>query len=112
MPTDDANVPPTHLVLVQPTGIDLHVRSGETILDAAFRLGMRWPTSCYGQAQCTRCHVRVLAGAEHAGPVAVDEAPVLARLRLLTGEDGVRLACRLVVDGELTVEQQGVRPPT
>lgn len=95
------------VVRVEPAGIDLTVEPGEALIEAAWRLGYVWPTTCYGQAECTACAVEILAGAEHASTVADDEAAGLATL----GRKGrrLRLACRLRVDGDVVVRKRGVR---
>jgi 2Fe-2S ferredoxin len=96
------------VVRVEPVGIELRVARNETLFDAAWRAGYRWPTICFGQAQCTACHVTLLAGGEHASPVAPPEQAALARLcrRLRRDDDTVlRLACQLRVSGDATVEQ-------
>src|SRR5262245_570472 len=96
-----------HTVRVEPVGIEIGVARGETLFDAAWRAGYRWPTICFGQAQCTACHVTVLAGAEHASPVGPTEAvvlPFIAR-RLRRDPAGLRLACQLRVTGDARVEQ-------
>ena len=49
-------------VRVSPGDITFEVEAGETVFDAALRAGWGWPTTCYGQAQCTRCHMKVVAG--------------------------------------------------
>ena len=99
------------LVRVEPLGVDLEVRSGETLIEAAWREGYSWPTVCYGQAQCTECHVVVVDGAEHLSEVGPDEARALLMLRSsgLPNLAARRLACRLEAHGPATVEKPGVR---
>jgi ferredoxin, 2Fe-2S len=107
-PDSDAAV-----VRVEPLGAELEVRSGETLAEAAWRLGYGWPTTCWGQAECTLCWVRVVGGEDHVAPPEAEEAEAL--LHLLPSavrRPGVRLACRLSVTGEgVVVEKYGVRPP-
>jgi 2Fe-2S ferredoxin len=98
---------------VDPDGIELDVDAGETLLEAAWRLGFDWPTICFGQAECMTCHVRLLAGEAAAEPASNDE---LERMRTKMSprlhSSLRRLACRLRVTGEgLVVEKKGVRPP-
>ena len=96
-------------VRVEPDGFLIDVDPGETLIEAAWRLGYVWPTTCYGKAECTRCHVEVIAGAEHLSPVGDEEA---ATLEFLGGRrPNVRLACRLRVDGPVVVRKRGVRGP-
>ena len=102
------------VVHVERIGIDLELRPGETIIEAAWRYGYRWPTVCYGQADCTMCHVEVQSGAEHLSPVEDEEREALeqrlpgARRRDLSR---IRLACRAQATGDVTVRKSGVRPP-
>jgi 2Fe-2S ferredoxin len=94
-------------VTVEPDKIVLTVAPGETVIEAAWRLGYVWPTTCYGRAECTACHVDIIDGAEHASPVEDEEAAALAVLG--ARRQTVRLACRLQFDGDAVVEKRGVR---
>jgi 2Fe-2S ferredoxin len=101
-----------HMVRVEPAGVEIDIRSGETLLDAAWRNGYSWPTTCRGQARCTSCHVLVAAGAERTTPsVDPEEQAAIARLRRLWYRDAqmVRLACRMSVTGDVVVEQHQFR---
>ena len=104
--------PETPRVRVEPLGVELEVRPGETLIEAAWRLGYHWPTSCYGQAQCTHCNVTVVEGDEHLSEIGEEEADAL--WNLLSGRgtrdvSNLRLACRVEVYGPATVEKSGVR---
>jgi 2Fe-2S ferredoxin len=94
-------------VRVEPDTILIAMAPGETLIEAAWRLGYAWPTTCYGQAECTACHVEIISGAEHASAVGDDEAAALAVL----GKVGRsrRLACRLQFSGDAVVRKRGVR---
>ena len=94
---------------VDPDGIELDLEPGETLIEAAWRLGYTWPTRCYGQAECTACHIEVMEGAEHASAIGEDEAVALATLR--PGTRALRLACRIRFDGDAVVKKRGVRAP-
>ena len=101
------------IVHVLGSDVDLEAEPGETIIEAAWRLGYYWPTVCWGQAQCTTCYVRVIEGADNLGPVPADEQNALDNWfprSLMQGEGEVRLACRAEVHGEVTVEKPGVHP--
>jgi 2Fe-2S ferredoxin len=101
------------VVRVRPLDVDIEVRPGETLIEAAWREGYSWPTVCYGQAECTACNVVVLEGEEHVSEVAPEEATALELLRSSGLRDlgARRLACRLEVHGPVVVEKRGVRPP-
>jgi ferredoxin, 2Fe-2S len=100
------------VVHVEPVGADLELASGETIIEAAWRLGYHWPTVCHGQATCLVCHVEVLSGAEHLAPAEGEERDAIeyglpsAHRRDLTR---FRLACRARATGDVTVRKNGVR---
>lgn len=98
-----------HVVLVQPSGIELAVEAGQTILNAAKAQGLIWPTLCKGDARCTRCYFEVIAGEEFLTPMTERERSVLARIR---GDGapipGERLACCTSVSGDIEVKRPGV----
>jgi 2Fe-2S ferredoxin len=96
------------VVRVQPIGVDIDLRPGETLIEAAWREGYDWPTSCYGQAQCMVCRVRIIEGAENVSAMGTEETNAL-RINGLGGEKGTRLACLLEVHGPATVEKDGVQ---
>jgi ferredoxin len=103
------------VVRVDPAGFDLAVRDGETVFEAALRVQARWPTICFGQARCTACAVRVLDGHENLGPILDEERNVLRQLinrRRGWSMRDARLACRLTVTGDITVEKRAARPPS
>jgi 2Fe-2S ferredoxin len=96
------------LVRVDPNGIVLDVRADESLIEAAWRLGYEWPTTCYGQAECTTCAFELIDGADHASPVGPDEAAALGALG--AGRRALRLACRVRFHGDAVVRKRGVRP--
>ncbi|OHV62802.1 ferredoxin [Pseudofrankia sp. BMG5.36] len=101
------------MVHVDPVDAELELEPDETIIEAAWRLGYHWPTTCHGQATCTVCHVEVLSGAEHLVPPDDEERDALetrlpgAQRRDLTR---IRLACRARATGDAVVRKKGVRP--
>ena len=100
------------IVHVEGSDVDIEAQPGETIIEAAWRLGYEWPTVCWGQAQCTMCFVRVTEGSDNLGPIPSDEQYALDHLfprSILQGAGEVRLACRAEVHGDVSVEKRGVR---
>lgn len=99
----------SHVARVEPAGLEIEVRRGETLFDAAYREGYAWPTICAGQGTCTHCHVRVLHGGGDVSPVNTDhERRSIKRVaQRLYGKDpdGVRMACQIELSGDVTVEQ-------
>ena len=101
------------LVRVKPLAVDIEVQPGETLANAAWRLGYGWPTRCWGQAQCMVCRVRILAGEEHLEPARDEEIDALrARLGISVAREPIRLGCRLRVSADgVVVEKEGVVEP-
>ncbi|MGW1747273.1 2Fe-2S iron-sulfur cluster-binding protein [Streptomyces sp. NPDC002092] len=98
----------THRVSVAPLGAELEVLDGEDLFTAAQRLGYRWPTVCGGKGTCRTCFVEVVEGVENCSPVGPLEREGIEALRRPV--DGLtRLACRLRVEGPVTVTKRGVR---
>jgi 2Fe-2S ferredoxin len=96
---------------VEPLGAEIEVHRGEPLAFAAWRLGYRWPTVCWGQGECLLCRVKILAGDELIEPAKEEEvASLKAQLRI--SADRVRLGCRLLVTGDgVVVEKRGVVAP-
>lgn len=96
-------------VRVEPDGHHISVAEGESLIEAAWRQGYTWPTTCFGQARCTACRVEILAGTENVDPPEGDEVDALTSLGRRRSRT-VRLACRLRPGGDLVVVKHGVRP--
>ena len=85
---------------------------GETLMDAARRLGYYWPTTCGGQGVCTTCLSEVVSGGDLLAEMGRSERKILAAER---GEAilkrPVRLACQATVlhEGTIVVNKAGVR---
>ncbi|MEU9272617.1 2Fe-2S iron-sulfur cluster binding domain-containing protein [Streptomyces sp. NPDC048251] len=100
-------------VLVQPAGLTLEVEPGETLAESAWRQGYRWPTICWGNAECMVCAVLVTGGEAATVPADAEEEEAM-RLRLprRLRRPEYRLACRLRFTGDgAVVEKKGVHPP-
>ncbi len=98
-------------VRIEPAGAELDVEAGETVLEAAWRLGYTWPTKCFGQAECMVCFVTVVDGELQTEPPGPHEVfQMETRLPPRTRGPLVRLACRLKVTGPgVVLEKKGVR---
>jgi ferredoxin len=83
-----------------PSGREVRVTPGATLLEAVTLAGLPLGSSCDGVAVCGFCRVRVVAGAEHLTPVADAEQLLLAARDAAPGE---RLACCARVEGAVTV---------
>ena len=98
-------------VHIRPLGIDVTVEDCESLMDAAERLGYRWPTLCGGVGMCTLCWVRVEAGTEYVSPMQQLERDALDTYRWDEGarpEGDVRLGCQIRLSGPVTVFKRGV----
>jgi ferredoxin len=98
-------------VRVTPSDLDIEVADGETLMDAATRAGLRWPTVCHGEAQCQVCFVKAVTDDLSTPEPDQLEAAGLAVLadRLPFQPGTVRLACQFRPAGDCTVYKRGVR---
>jgi len=78
------------------------VASGETLLHASLRAGIPHAHACGGHARCSTCRVSVVDGVEHCAPRTSPERALADRLGF-TPE--VRLACQLMLTGDVTVRR-------
>jgi 2Fe-2S ferredoxin len=99
-------------VRVEPSGIEIDVNPGESVVEAAWRLGYFWPTKCYGQAECMVCFVKVMDGELQTKQPAEDELFAMRTLMVKRLRGPLtRLACRLQITGPgVVLEKKGVRP--
>jgi len=92
-----------------PLDIDIEVLEGETLMAAARRIALRWPSVCNGQGNCTACYVKVEEGMDNAGTAHPQERE---RLNFAGRRDlSYRLACQLKVSGPMRVSKNGVKLP-
>jgi 2Fe-2S ferredoxin len=101
-----------HVVRVEPVGSELVVAAEESVMAAATRAHHTWPSVCGGNAQCSVCFVKVLAGVENLEPPSEVERAALKQLRGVVADarPEIRLACQLRVRGDATVRKPGVKP--
>jgi 2Fe-2S ferredoxin len=99
------------VVHVLPLAAQIEVLAGETLFEAAARLGFSWPTRCFGQAQCTLCALTVEEGADNTLAPDTEEQAVIRRVQSIRGNGSYRLACRLQVKGSVVVRKEGVTKP-
>ena len=98
-------------VRVEPLGVSVPVQPGETLMAAALRAGLRWPTLCRGNGLCGYCHVEIVE-TDTALPVAGSkELRTLDQTPQPAGAPPRRLACQLRPNGRLIVCRVGVRGP-
>jgi ferredoxin len=87
-------------VTFTPLGKTAEAKSDETLLDVARRAAVPLGNSCGGVGICSRCKVRVLAGAESLTPPTSVEARFAAARGFAEDE---RMACQAVVRGDCVV---------
>jgi 2Fe-2S ferredoxin len=95
-------------VLVRPLDADIEVLEGESLMRAAQRQGLWWPTVCDGNCECGTCWVVVEEGWEHCSPMAPAERARLDR-GMKANESRARLACQVRMWGPVTVTRRSVR---
>ena len=94
-------------VRIMPLNIEIDVLEDETLMAAARRQGLRWPSICDGQGSCTVCYVKIDEGLSAAGPQLQWERD---RLEFAGRRDSsFRLACQLKVLGPMQVLKAGVK---
>jgi len=87
-------------VTFTPLARTADAKSDETLLDVARRAGVPLGNSCGGVGICSRCKVRVLAGAESLTPPTSMETRFAAARGFAEDE---RMACQSVVLGDCEV---------
>jgi 2Fe-2S ferredoxin len=98
-------------VRVEPCGLDVEVADGQSVMAAAERQGIFWPTACHGLAECQTCFFEVMSGGEHLEPPNELEEAALRVLAAHSWYQGkiIRLACQTRVSGPVMVRKPGVR---
>jgi 2Fe-2S ferredoxin len=94
-----------HRVRVEPYGIELDIKDGQTIFRVATKLGLDWPTRCGGASACTLCTVDVVDGADRLSKPAEEERFLCAPLarRAEVEPELLRMACAAKVRGPVVV---------
>ena len=83
-----------------PSGRELAVAHGTTLLEAARRAGLPVASACGADGVCARCGVRVLSGA---AALTAEDAVEARQKRRNRVDPGLRLACRAAVSGDVSV---------
>jgi uncharacterized 2Fe-2S/4Fe-4S cluster protein (DUF4445 family) len=87
--------------------LSLPVQAGQSVRDVLDTTDLRVRAACGGNGACGACQVRLVSGA--ANPLALVE---YQKLTPAQREAGVRLACRLHPQGDLTVAVDDPAPPS
>lgn len=106
-----ARTPLAHHIVVRGSDVEFDVEPGETVFKAAARNGYIWPTVCGGRADCTRCCMTIIEGADRLTPMTGPERETLARLRWVHQDEAEdeRLACCTGLTGDVVVFRRSVR---
>lgn len=97
-----------HRVIVSyPSGRTVSIERGTCVLDASRAGGIPHASVCGGRGRCSTCRVRISETAEPLPEASEDETKVLRRVG---APPGVRLACQLRPQGDLSVVP--LLPPT
>jgi 2Fe-2S ferredoxin len=99
---------PTYTVRVEPEGLELEVKDGQTIFRVANEAGLHWPTRCGGASTCTLCTMLVIEGEDRLSKPSDDElflcGPIARRLEIDPRQ--LRMACAAKVRGPLVVHHR------
>lgn len=91
-----------HTIHLASENLEVCAAAGQTVLESLIGAGIFLRTDCGGKGSCGKCRVKMAAGA--AGGVG---APDESEIKILGRSDlseGVRLACRLTISGDITLE--------
>jgi ferredoxin, 2Fe-2S len=91
--------PPVEGGTPEPRIVDVPV--GTTLFEAGAKLTAGIDTACVGKGTCGLCRVKILAGAEHLNPFTDEERKHLGNVYHITK---VRLSCRSILQGDVTIE--------
>ncbi len=84
-------------VRFEPSGLVARVPAGSSLLEAARGVGLPVASACGADGVCGRCGMQILDG--DAGVESAGEVEIKRRNRI---DPSLRLACRVVVSGEMT----------
>ncbi len=87
------------IIAFQPMGKKQHAEVGETLTAIADRASVTINNDCAGQGTCGKCKIKILSG--NVGLPDATELDLLSKEELTSG---VRLACRVTVQDDLTIE--------
>ena len=97
---------------VTPIGVSFEAEDGDTLMRAAQRAGLSWPSVCQGQAQCGTCYAEIVSAAvPPTSPLRTEQALLKVLPPALRERGVMRLACQVKVHGPMQVRRVGVRAP-
>lgn len=98
-------------IRLEPLGVEVQARDGDTVMDAFHAHGYFWPIGCDKIGECTNCSLEVVSGLARLSRMGRYERSNLHRQRgqRSTEDPRLRLACQARVEGDIVVYKQGVR---
>ena len=98
-------------VRVVPSGIEFQAEASESILGAAWRNGIFWPTTCNGEGTCSVCVFTVVDGRDNLSPCEeLEEDGLSLVVATMPGDPAShRLACQARTTADVVVRKMGVR---
>ena len=84
-----------------PMDIEVEVKDGTPVLDAALNNNIQIDHNCGGNCACSTCHIVIENGIETLNPMSEDEMDMLDEVETLT--ETSRLACQCKVTKDLIV---------
>ena len=101
----------TFHVRIEPSGIELPVPEGETIMQAARDAGYFWPNQCDMQCRCSNCFFRIVQGASCFSAMGrAEEGTLLEQRGRRALDEPVRLGCQARISGDVVIHKIGVVP--
>ena len=91
-----------------PSGATAEVDVGTTLFDAGAKVQAGIDTACVGKGTCGLCRVKVIDGVANLGALTDEDTKHLGNVFHI---NQVRLACRAIVHGDVTVEVVIKRKP-
>jgi adenylate cyclase len=85
-----------------PERVEVEVKEGETLLNAALAAGIPHVKVCGGIGRCSTCRVIVLEGLDNCSPPTKDEHDIIMMLNL---PPNVRMACQTTITGPVKVRR-------
>jgi uncharacterized 2Fe-2S/4Fe-4S cluster protein (DUF4445 family) len=89
---------PHYTITITPEGTSRRVKAGESLLDVVRESGILVNLPCGGEGRCGACRITVIEGTAPPTPEDLRHIPGAAIAR------GERLACRLSVTGDMTID--------
>ena len=93
-------------ITILPSGLQIEVENGKTLLSAAIENKLCWPHTCGGKAQCGSCAYLIVQGSENLAPASrYEQRQLIAHKGRQIALNRMRLACQTIVNGDVTVHK-------